>query len=447
MTELTINDFYENEYLQYAYYDTYRKCASYVDGLKPSMRKVIYVIDKNNIKDIIKVSQLASKVSEQTNYLHGEQSLHGVIVNLSQNFPLSNNLNLLDPKGNFGSRLIPESAAARYIYTCKSKYFDYIFLKDDFDILPSQKFEGEEIEPRYYLPILPLILANGSEGIGNGYAQKIFPRKINDLIDYIKIKLRQENKKINLHPHFNGYNGKIVFDDNEKKVDFYGNFYRLDSKNIIIDELPYGYVLETYIKVLNELEEQDVIKNYIDYSEGNNFKFQVKIGKNFPGSKEKIIDQLKIKKSYYENYTCIDEDNKIRVFKDVYEIFDAYIDIRLYYYEKRRKSAIKKLESEIRHLKNKAKFVNDVVNDKIDIRNAKKDDLEKCLSNYDKFQDSYDYLLKMPVDSLTYDKIMELEKTIDNRKKELDNLKNATASDLWMEDIKKFEKIWNKNEK
>jgi len=133
MEKLKIEDFLNNDFAQFALYSSFRSIGSYIDGLKPSSRKVVYTIKKKNIISDVKVSRFASSVAEETEYLHGETSLIGVICNLAQNYIGSNNENLLYPSGSFGTRFVPIPSAARYIFTKKSENFDKYFSNlDDF---------------------------------------------------------------------------------------------------------------------------------------------------------------------------------------------------------------------------------------------------------------------------------------------------------------------------
>ena len=77
---MKISHFYQTDGCNYASYDNYRKICSIVDGLKPSARKCVYTVLKHNITSSKKVAQLKSKVAEETNYLHGDDALAGVIV-------------------------------------------------------------------------------------------------------------------------------------------------------------------------------------------------------------------------------------------------------------------------------------------------------------------------------------------------------------------------------
>ena len=433
-----ISTFFNKDYLQYAMYDSYRACACYIDGCKPTARKVIHTMSKFNINSKTKVTQLAAKCAEATGYLHGEGSMCGVIVNLAQNYVGSNNINLLDPNGSFGSRFIQEAAAPRYIFTQKSKYFDKLINKDDFDILPKQFFEGQEIEPKFFVPIIPLLLVNGSEGIGNGYAQKILPRDPKDLINFIKEVLKTGKYTTKLNPAFKGYKGKVKV-TSDGKVKIYGKLEKLNLSTLRITEIPPNYDLDAYTKILAELRENHIIKNFKDYSDNDEFKFDIQIDRE-TGAKteEELCEILKLVKNLTENFTCIDENNKIREFANVYELMIAYIKIRLEYYKKRREYLLTQLNDDLKLLMNRVLFIKGILDDKIVINKKSKANIEEQIikQNIDKIEDSFDYLLNMPIYSLTKEKIEELINKAKNKKEQIKDLTSKTARDLWLEDLK-----------
>ena len=203
MNDIKITEFFDTDYCDYGSYDNYRKIASICDGLKPSARKCLYIVLKDNIKEPFKVQNLCARVSEKTNYIHGATSLYGVIVGLAQDFVGTNNIPLFQRKGNFGTRLIPEASADRYIFTCKEKYLDNIFNEEDNSNLISQIFEGDEIEPKFFIPIIPMLLVNGSLGLTTGFSQKILPRDPKELIKWIMCKLSGKKFTGKLLPYFN----------------------------------------------------------------------------------------------------------------------------------------------------------------------------------------------------------------------------------------------------
>lgn len=437
---MKITNFYNTEYLQSALYQSFRSIGNYIDGLKPSSRKIVYTIDKNNITTKIKASQLCSKVAEQTQYLHGEESLSGVLVGLARDYIGGNNLNILTPDGNFGSRFIQSPSAARYIYTYKSPNFHKIFDQRDNSILDEQYFEGEKIEYRYYVPILPLILVNGSEGIGNGFAQKILPRNIQDIKAEIQAKLKSSKYEIKpLIPYFEGFRGTVRANGESHKWIVEGTFERIGKTKIHITEVPIGYDLKQYLKVLDDLVENKVIKDYDDNSNNDTFDFTCRVSFAFSGKQDSdIIEQLKLRKVYSENYTCTDEKNAIIEFKSDAELLEQFINVRTKFYGKRKKHLIKLTEGKISVAENKVRFITDIINDQGIVSNKSRKEIDKYLVDnaYDKIDSSYDYLLRMPIYSLTKEKITALKKELVVLKKDLIIIEKKTSKTMWLDDLK-----------
>ena len=168
-------DFVNKELILFSVADCARSIPSMCDGLKPGQRKVLFSCFKRNLTQEIKVAQLSGYVAEKSAYHHGEVSLQGTIVGLAQNFVGSNNINFLTPNGQFGTRYGGGSdcAAARYIFTNLSKVTRHVFNPDDDPVLNFLEDEGQSIEPEHYLPILPVCLINGADGIGTGWSTKI----------------------------------------------------------------------------------------------------------------------------------------------------------------------------------------------------------------------------------------------------------------------------------
>lgn len=438
---MKITEFYNKEYLQSALYQSFRSIANYIDGLKPSSRKVIYTIDKNNITHKIKSSQLCSKVAEETQYLHGEQSLSGVIVGLARNYVGSNNINLLMPDGNFGSRFITEPSASRYIYTYKTDIFDVIFNKDDAAVLDEQWFEGEKIEHKYYVPILPLILVNGSEGIGNGFAQKILPRSVEDVKKEIEAKLKNSKYVVkDLPPYFKGFNGSIIAGDEPHKWIIEGKFNKISASKIEITEVPIGYDLKSYLKILDDLVDKKVVKDYDDNSNDDNFNFICRVSRDFINqSDDEIMDQLRLKKVYSENYTSTNDENAIIEFNSTSQLLGDYIKVRLEFYSKRKKYLISEIDRKVKTANNRVRFIKAIIENSKLLMNKKRGDVEKWLKTekYDKVSNSYDYLLRMPVYSFTKERVDELEKELASLEKELETISKKTPKKMWLEDLKK----------
>lgn len=435
---MTITEFFNTDFVDYASYDNLRKIGSLVDGQKNAARKIIYTTIQKNIKEKIKVSQLGSKVAEFAEYLHG--GMDGVIVNLAQDFTGTNNLPLLHKKGNFGTRFAQEASASRYIFTYGSNELFKTFMKEDNDILIKQYFEGQEIEPLFYVPNLPILLLNGSEGVSSGFAQKILPRELKTVKQYINNKL--ESKKLpKLEPFYNGFDGDIVQGDNSAQWLIKGKIKRLSGGKFEILEVPIGYDLKGYLDVLDELEENKFIKSYKDKSEDDKFYFEVSMG---PGDLSKFTDdelliKMKLVKKVTENYTCMNESNKIEVFENIYDIIDRYIEIKLEYLQKRKDHQLQKFDTDIKIEFSKYLFIKNIVENTLIINKRKKDDIVKDLEKIDniiKKDNSYDYLLNMGIMSLTEERMNKLQEDIKSKKSELDKLKNTDIKDIWLDELK-----------
>jgi len=439
---MTIEKFLDEEVVDFASYSTLRAIGSAIDGLKNASRKVVFSLGTLPNKET-KVSILSGLVMIKSEYLHGEIS--GSIIQIAQNHIGSNNIPLLQREGNFGTRFEPTASATRYIFTKKEDYFDDIFSKEYNDVLIEQEFEGTIIEPRFYIPTIPLILINGSEGIATGFAQKILPRNKKEVIQYIKAKLNNEELNFTLMPSFNGFRGSVSKGATPNQFLISGSFMRISSTRIQITELPIGYDLASYTKVLDDLEDKKLIKSYKDMSEDDVFMFEVHMeGKVLKNSDEMISDRLKLTKKVSENYTVIDEDNRIRVMNSAEEILDYYIDIKQKYDIKRKNNLIEKQELYLKELKSKYLFLEGVTSEKIKVNKTKKDDLNKALADYKGIIEkdgSFDYLLRIPIYNLTLEKLQETKDKILETNSNLEETRNKTVQATWIEELNQMEGI------
>lgn len=432
---MQISEFLNNQYADAALYINYRSTPSFIDGLKNSARKVVYTIKKNNIKSQLKVSALGSKVVECSNYLHGDTSIQGTIVTLSQNFCGSNNLPILEGIGSFGTRHIPEAAAPRYIFAKPESYFDALFRKEDDQNLIAQSFEGDEIEPMFYVPTLPLVLINGSSGIGVGFSSKILNRKIENIIQAINDKL--DGKKLNENlfiPYWNGFKGTVKKVDDKWEI---RGIAELNKNKVKISELPMTYNLMSYLDKLKKLKEKGVILKYVDYSENDNFSFEITLSPEEAKLKEEtILNDLGLVEYITENLTCIDENNKVKEYNSAIEIFEDYYRIKIEYLNKRIKSEIIRLTNEEKVLNEIYSFIKNVIAGVINVK-VKKSELEKQLKELKYF--NIDKLISLPIYSLTEDKAEEAKKKWQNKIKELEDMKKQTPITLWKKDLKELD--------
>jgi DNA topoisomerase-2 len=235
------SEFINKEYIYFSHYDNARSIPHVIDGLKPSQRKVLFGCIKRKLtKGEIKVAQLTGYIAEHSAYHHGETSLQQTIVNMAQNFVASNNVNLLTPSGQFGTRRMggKDAASARYIFTKLEKIAQTIFHPDDNELLTPLYDDGSQIEPEFYVPVIPMVLINGADGIGTGWSSKVplyCPRQV---IENLRRKISGEEFEP-MKPYYNGFTGDIEEDTKTPgSYNVSGKIVRLDDQTLLISELP-----------------------------------------------------------------------------------------------------------------------------------------------------------------------------------------------------------------
>jgi DNA topoisomerase-2 len=411
-----------------------------MDGLKVSQRKILYSAFKKNLVHEIKVAQFSGYVSEHSGYHHGENSLNGAIVNMAQNFVGSNNINILMPNGQFGTRLQggKDSASERYIFTNLNKITRMIFKKEDDAILTYLKDDGTFVEPIYYLPILPMILVNGTKGIGTGFSTDIPCFHPVQLIDYIQHKLVDKTYTSDFVPFYQGFQGSIE-KDGDRRFITKGN-YTIDKQVITITELPIGVWNEDYILHLEKC--MDILKDYKDQSTDKNVYFKLTLKK--PMEESDIIKTFKLSTTLsINNMNLFDHNDKLKHYNEVYEICDDFIGVRLDYYEKRRLHLIQILKEEMEVLKNKCNYINELLNDTLDLRKKTNHDICDILEKkkYTKINDSYNYLIKMSMDSVCQENVDSLNKQFNEKQSEYDKMWNTSHKDIWKDELEQLKKV------
>lgn len=432
MAQLTTKDFFNTQYRSYSVYDNQRSIPNLIDGLKISQRKCLYTCVKKNIVKEFKVAQLASSVAFETAYHHGEQGLGGVICGLAQNFVGSNNYNFLEPVGQFGSRLSPIPAAHRYIFTHLSKNFREFFKKEDDIILDYLYDDEQQIEPKYFIPIIPGILINGSEGIGTGFASKIFPRNVDEVKSYIKESLCGTEYTKPLLPYFEGFKGKVLQIESNK-YELYGCLARINTTTIKITELPPGMYLDDIKKQLNKLVESGFIKDYDDNSTEETFDIDVYVPRTTlnENSDDDLLNKFKLISTITENLTCWLDNGKLKKFESVTDIIDYFIQFRLDRYTYRISRLIEHILGDISSLSEKIRFIYFYLNNVDEFKNNSKLELFLLLEENSFNED----MLNMKIYNLTRDKIKELESALKELNKRRSVLEKTTNLDLYLKEL------------
>ncbi len=438
----TYNTFFNDEFIDFSMADNIRSIPSIVDGLKPSQRKVLYTMLKNNYKNKMKVENLSGAITQLTSYHHGGVSLEGAIVNMAQPIVGTNNLNLLQPLGNFGTRLKggKDAASSRYIFTLLSEITRYVFHKDDDDILKYLEDDGLSIEPEYFVPIIPMILVNGAEGIGTGWSTKVPNYDAIDIVKNLVLKLKGKETEI-IHPRYNGFKGKIKYDEKNDRYVTSGIIKKINMSTLNISELPIGMWNDKYYDILDELSDKKIIKDYTKNDTDVKVDITVNLSREMLKQIEddnNILDVFKLE-TYISmsNMHLFNRDGKIQKYSNIDEIMNEFIDIRLYFYQKRKNYILEQLERDRKILFNKMKFINEILKGTLIIQNKKRVEIEEKMIELGivKMDDSYSYLLNMSLLSLSNEKLAELKKTYNDKKIEIDLLTKTTIKQLWLSDL------------
>ena len=419
VTKISYNKFINRELILFSMYDNQRSIPSVCDGLKPSERKILYGCFKKNLREEIKVAQLVGYISEHTAYKHGEQSLAGTIVAMAQNFVGSNNINLLMPNGQFGTRNKggKDCASSRYIFTELNKVTRHLFNQNDSPLMDYIFEEGQKIEPKWYLPIIPMILVNGCEGIGTGWRSQLPCFNPHEIIRSLKSKLKGNNF-LPLEPWYKGYQGDIKENEQNKGHYIVTGKYHWDENNpkkVIITEIPIKKWTEDYKYFLQELmgieiasrnnddnkkkgknnnrkrsqdnsEEEEkqkkkkkeiIIEDIRENHTYNRVCFEVTILDEYV-KKLKEDDDLFIKTFNLQstinikNMVLFSPEGKLKKYNSIEEILETFYNLRLEYYHLRKDYMISLLKKEVATLSNKARFIKMVIEDELVIKRKKR---------------------------------------------------------------------------
>ena len=441
------SDFINKELIHFSNDDLSRSIPSLLDGFKPSQRKIFYGSLKRGLdKSEVKVAQLSGFVSDQAEYHHGEASLQQAIIGMAQDYVGSNNINILKPNGQFGTRLLggKDAASPRYIWTALEDLTTIIFNKHDSPVLKKQYEDGVEIEPVNYAPIIPMILVNGATGIGTGYSTYIPCYNPLDIIDNIEKLIDNEKIKF-IKPWWNGFNGNIK-KINKNSFEVYGN-YEIDGDKLIITELPVGTWTTKFKESIEKKLEKELNKKkkntvlFTSYTDNNTDK-KVNFTINF---KKGMLKENNIKENFglinkisTTNMHLYSSGGQIKKYNNVNEILNEFYVYRLEIYKKRREYQLDILKKQFDRLSYKVKFILMKLDKKIKIENKKKVDLIAKLKNlkFPEIDESYDYLLGMPLWNLTFEKVEELKKQMNSKDAEYKSLEKETAESIWKKELK-----------
>uniref|UniRef100_A0A6C0BF32 DNA topoisomerase (ATP-hydrolyzing) n=1 Tax=viral metagenome TaxID=1070528 RepID=A0A6C0BF32_9ZZZZ len=454
--DVSYDEFVNKELIHFSNYDIERSIPSICDGLKISQRKILYAAFKKNLYDKeIKVAQFCGYVMEHTSYHHGDASLQAAIIGMAQDFVGSNNINLFKPNGQFGTRIQggKDSGAPRYINTVLHEITPKIFIKQDQYILNYLNDDGFDIEPEFYMPIIPMVLVNGAIGIGTGFSTNIPCYNPRDIISVLR-RLLNNDETVDSHeltPWYRGFTGSIQkCGDKSDKWISRGRVSRLSATKIEVKELPVGYWTEDFKIAMEDYYEKNAdFKNYESFYDEKNVHFILTF------SNSGVVDELmcietnsftrfenefklvSLKLLGTTNMYLFNNLGQIKKYNSAIHIIKEFYNVRLSYYQKRKDFMIQQLLKDNSIIENKIRFIKEVVNETIIVHKMKKIDLEVMLKDkeYMLVDDTYDYLLRIPVYNLTIDKVEDLEDEYRRKCEALEKLVATEIKDMWKEEL------------
>ncbi|XP_072178241.1 DNA topoisomerase 2-beta-like [Diadema setosum] len=478
---ISYNDFINKELVAYFLQDNERCIPAIADGLKPSQRKVLYTCFEKYENEEVQVAELAAAVSEITSYRFSEQSLMSTIINLAQDFVGSNNLNLLQPIGQFGTRLHggKDAASPRYIFTQFSSLTRYLFPAHDDNLLTYLYDDDQRIEPENYVPIIPMVLVNGSEGIGTGWSTRICKYDVREVVANIRRMIAGE-EPVPMLPSYRKFKGTIEeLEPNRFLVT--GVIDVVDSTTVVITELPIGtwtqiyreQVLERMLYYVSSDDGGHTITDFDELHVDGEVRFVVKMSQDeLRKAKESgLYKVFRLQTTLSQTMVLFDRHGCIRRYDNAREILKEFFSLRMELYHKRKTHLEGLLQAESSRIRNQARFIEERIEGKIRIESmgienaiqllaqrgydsdpvkAWKESQGNEASDSEEIGDEgdgatsefgsasgldFNYLLEMDMWSLTKDKKEELLSHRDKKEQELSDLKGKAADMLWLEDL------------
>jgi len=422
-----------NEMHDYAMYTVAnRAIPNMYDGLKPVQRFYLYSSIVNSPREFKKVSAVSGVVSDY-GYQHGETSAAGAGQLMAATW--NNNICLVEGRGSFGTRQVQEAGAARYVYTRLHENF-HKYIKD-LDLAPEHE-DPEHEPPQFYMPVIPLVLANGTKGIATGFATNILPRGLADIKSACQEYLSAGKISKKLPVVFPDFTGTTIYDVDTDRFVCRGVFHKPSSTRLLITEIPYGYDRETYVKILDKLEEEGEIVSYEDQCSTHGFQFDVKLKQQTSAkwSNDKIVKEFKLEKTHSENLTVIDEFFNLREYTDERELIVDFCKFRLGILQKRINLRISEFTELDRWLHVKMAFITAVLNDRIKFKgNNRQQVTEQILAETPALDTDVDRLLKLNILTLTQEQVDDLAHQISENTKVLSYWNSTTADQQFIKDL------------
>jgi DNA topoisomerase-2 len=431
---VSVADFIHKDLIWFSVSDNVRSIPSMVDGLKPSQRKVLHACRKRTSNSEIKVSQLSGYVSTETAYHHGEQSLMGTIINMAQDHVGSNNIQLLLPKGQFGTRLMggKDAASPRYIFTQLSAEADKLFHKDDDPLLTYLEDDGTPIEPVYFVPTLPLVLINGTTGIGTGYSTQVPCYNPIDIRANVT-RLLNGQEQVPMTPWYHGFKGTITEESpGTGKYTTRGTYNTLAKDTVEITELPIGTWTNDYKEFIDGMLVNNEIKGYENHSTETDVRFVIKLNvdSNICEKKFKLTSTVNT-----TNMHLFDANKQIQLYESPEAIVADFVKLRLKYYTARKEHLLKTWNASLGELSEKYRFIQLVMDDKVMVFRKTRHEIIAQLRTHGFEKNADETLLGIKISAFTSESLSVLETRIAEFRSMIHKLTDKTPNQMWSKDL------------
>ena len=436
----TVEEFFDKELCDYAKYTiSSRAIPSVIDGFKPSQRKIAHCANsvwRTGNEKPMKVFQLGGLAAAQTMFHHG--SLDGTIIGMTQLF--KNSMPIFQGIGQFGSLRSPSAGAPRYVGVKFNENFRRLY--KDFDLCDVQLEEGEQIEPKFFLPIVPAVLLNGGSGIAVGFATNILNRNPMELVEAC-ITVLSGKKCPEVRPWVNGFTGEFRrVPDAPRSWTIHGKYDVKNTTTVEVTEIPPSWTYEAYESHLDALVEKGTVVSYEDHSaEKPHYIVKFTRQKLTHLQDRKLLDHvLRMTEREGENYTTLDESGKLKVFDSPEEIVNYFVKFRLTYYDKRKQKLLETLVDEAKELNAKCRFIKAILDGKLAVNNRKKADIECDLDGltFERAGGDFDHLLRMPIHSLTQERFDELNEQERKKNEEHAKVLATAPKDMYLSDLREL---------
>ncbi len=472
--EQPISNFINKELIQYSVANLHRSIPSVMDGLKPSQRKIIWASlndwtwTRGKTYEELKIEDLVALVSKETKYHHGNASLVGTVVGMAHDFVGSNNLPYFTREGSMGTRIEggKDAAQPRYVGTCPEKWVPYVFRKEDIPLLDIIEEEGKKIEPKFLLPILPMHLINGANGIGSGWSSFIPCHSPVEVVEWLLNKLSGEEVSTEVDPWYQGFTGTIQvitrkkgeekprtlndeaaeeLEEDEMPDDYHSRkamvtsgHFREEKGKIIVDELPIGRWTLKYRKWIEKLVLNKIISDFREDAGSSTDCVHFEI------FTKKSIDEgsLWLTKSYgLSNMVLLGPTLVPQKFSSSVHLLETFFEERLPYYQKRKDYILDNLLKAMVILQQKAKFIQLVNAGTIEIRNVPKDKLVWYMNEHEL---PVALSKQVRANDFSKEKVEILMQELEKRQKEYESVNSTLPEQMWIDDLLEFKGVYDK---